>query len=392
MGFLSRLIGTPLGWIMYLIYKVLPNYALAIIIFALISKVLLFPFSVKMQKNQAAVTALQPKLDKLRKQYANNPEKLNEKTMELYAEEDVNPMASCTPMLIQLPILYGIMDVVYYPLTHILRIDKDMIAKATEILTSIEEFSTLSSQDLKYRGELFIIQAVKNPEYRDLFGSISAEFTTQVSEYNSLLFGIADLAQTPTLSPVGGWTAAAVIIAAIPILSVLVQIISTFFSNRRMKKMNPDSASSAAMNSTNVMMYALPLMFIPVYFNMPAAVSYYWTFSGIFGFIQSVILHKVYTADYVAKLLEKDKLKRKKKNKPNMMQRYQEMMAQQNGVVQAEGRTVSKSASADENNSEIKLSKSKQKDYERKIIAEARRRQAEKYGEEYDENDDGSID
>ena len=72
MGFISELIGYPLGFIMWLMYLITHNYAVAIILFTLITKILLFPLSVKQQKSSAAMTAFQPKLEKLKKQYGNN--------------------------------------------------------------------------------------------------------------------------------------------------------------------------------------------------------------------------------------------------------------------------------------------------------------------------------
>ena len=76
MGVISQILGTVLGWIMWLVYKLCGDYALSIVIFTLITKIILFPISVKTQKNSAAMAAFSPKLEKLKKQYANNPQKL----------------------------------------------------------------------------------------------------------------------------------------------------------------------------------------------------------------------------------------------------------------------------------------------------------------------------
>ena len=111
MGFISELIGYPLGWIMWAVYALVKNYGVAILIFTFIVRLILFPLSVKQQKSTAAMAAFQPKLDKLKKQYANNPNKLQEEQMKLYAEENINPMASCLPMFLQLFFLYGVFDV-----------------------------------------------------------------------------------------------------------------------------------------------------------------------------------------------------------------------------------------------------------------------------------------
>lgn len=68
------------------------------------------------------MAAFRPKMEEIQKKYANNKEKLNEELLKLYEKENYNPMSGCLPVLIQFPILFGLIDVIYYPLKHILRL------------------------------------------------------------------------------------------------------------------------------------------------------------------------------------------------------------------------------------------------------------------------------
>ena len=68
---------------MSLIYKIVPNYAIAIIIFTLVTKLLLFPVNYKTQKNAARMQLFQPKLEKLKKAYGSNPQRLQEEQQKL---------------------------------------------------------------------------------------------------------------------------------------------------------------------------------------------------------------------------------------------------------------------------------------------------------------------
>ena len=134
----------------------------------------------------------------------------------------------------------------------------------------------------------------------------------------------------------------------------------------------------------------MPLFSVWIAFKYPAGIGFYWTMSSFFSLIQSVILYKVYTPEYVAALVEKDNQKRKKKNRPNMYQRMLDEMATQQGQTPG-GNSSGKIATSGvnkEESPEIKISKSKQKEYERMLIREARRRQAEKYGDEFIDDDD----
>lgn len=389
---MSEIIGVPLGYIMWLMYQITHNYAWSIILFTLVTKIILFPLSVKQQKSSAAMAAFQPKLEKLKKQYANNQQKLQEEQMKLYSEEGINPMASCLPLFIQFPILYGIFDVVYRPLTHILHAGKDAIAAATEITKNI--FGDAVPVYFQHRPEIYIVKEVqKDPSAFSSMTEQFPDFVEKVTGFNNKLFGIVDLGDIPTLHP-EAWNAAAIILLMIPIMSGIIQLAMTIYMQIRNKKMNPDAPNMGGMN---VMLYVMPLFSIWIAFRYPAGIGFYWTMSSLFSFVQSIVLYHVYTPEYVASLVEKDKQKRKKKNRPNMMERYQqimeEQMAAQNGGTASKPKSGAVTAKVSDDDDEgvspeIKISRAKQKEYEKMIIREARRRQAEKYGEEFIDDDE----
>ena len=383
MGFISELIGIPLGWIMWAIYALFKNYGIAILLFTVAVRLLMIPISVKQQKSTAAISAIQPKLDKLKRQYANNPTKLQEEQMKLYAEDNINPMASCLPMIFQLIFLYGVFDVVYRPLTHILRISKDAITALTTVAAPLFEGNSYFNQ----RPELYILQAVKdNPSMFENIQGVPADILQKIYEFDNMLFGIVDLGVIPKTVFDGGviWNASSIGLIAIPVISGLVQLLMTFYSTAKQKKLNPEA--SAQMSSMNTMLYIMPFFSVWIAFSYPAGIGFYWVCSSIVGFIQTFILNKIYTPEYVAKLIEKDKLKNKNKKRSAFMEQYNQMLKDQlNQQQNAQG--GSRQQIRNEDGEEIKLSKSQMKEYERKIIAEARRRQAEKYGDEYIEDD-----
>ena len=85
-----------------------PSYALAVILIAIIIKVILYPLTLKQMRSTLGMQEIQPKMQELQKKYQNNPEKLNKAMAELYKEHDVKPAAGCLPLLIQMPILIGL--------------------------------------------------------------------------------------------------------------------------------------------------------------------------------------------------------------------------------------------------------------------------------------------
>lgn len=383
MGFISELIGYPLGWIMWAIYSLVKNYGIAILIFTFVIRLILFPMSVKQQKSTAAMAAFQPKLDKLKKQYGNNPNKLQEEQMKLYAEENINPMASCLPMLLQLVFLYGVFDVVYRPLYHILRIGKEGIEALKIVAAPMFEGNTYFNA----RPELYILQAVNsNPDAFVGAEGVTAEMIQKILDFNNKLFGIVDLGAIPKSVFEEGtvWNAAAIGLLLIPIVSGVIQLAMTIYSTAKQKKLNPEA--SAQMGSMNLMLYMMPLFSVWIAFSYPAGIGFYWICSSIVGLIQMFVLNKIYTPEYVAKLVEKDKLKKKNQKKSGIMQKYNELLQEQLKQQNAASDNNRKISSApvvinEETGEEVKLSKSQAKEYERKIIAEARRRQAEMYGD-----------
>jgi YidC/Oxa1 family membrane protein insertase len=101
------------------IYDFLGHYGFTIIIFTLIVRILLFPLYANQVKHSAKMAEVQPKMQALQKQYASDKETLNLKMQELYREEKFNPMMGCLPMLIQLPIIWGLFSLLRNPTAYL---------------------------------------------------------------------------------------------------------------------------------------------------------------------------------------------------------------------------------------------------------------------------------
>lgn len=95
------------------IYNIIPGHdiGLAIIVLTVIVKIVLYPLSKKSLEGQRSLQTLQPKLDEIKKKFANDKEAQSRAMMELYKQEKVNPLSSCLPLLIQLPFFWAIFRV-----------------------------------------------------------------------------------------------------------------------------------------------------------------------------------------------------------------------------------------------------------------------------------------
>jgi len=102
--FLAR----PALYFLRFIHDFTGNYGVAIIIITILQKIAFYPLTQKSQKSMQAMQAMQPKIQAIKERYKNNPQKVNQETMELYKRHGVNPMGGCLPMVIQIPIFIAL--------------------------------------------------------------------------------------------------------------------------------------------------------------------------------------------------------------------------------------------------------------------------------------------
>ena len=102
--FIAQLLLQLLGFF----YNLVHNWGLAIIILSIAVYFLLFPLSIKQMRSMKEMQLLQPKIEALRKELKDNPQRLNKEIMELYKEHKVNPLGGCLPLLLQMPIFFAL--------------------------------------------------------------------------------------------------------------------------------------------------------------------------------------------------------------------------------------------------------------------------------------------
>ena len=103
----------PIKWILTLLYRFTRNYGIAIILFALIVRVLLYPLTLKSFQSSSRMRLIQPQMKALQEKHKGDPRKLQQEMAVLYRREKVNPMGGCLPLLVQMPILIAIANLFY---------------------------------------------------------------------------------------------------------------------------------------------------------------------------------------------------------------------------------------------------------------------------------------
>lgn len=272
------------------------KYFLALIVFTVITRLILFPLNLKQQKTMAKTSRLQPKIQKIQKKYANvkdprERQKMNEEMQALYSREGHNPMnMGCGPMAFQMIFLMGIIGIIYYPIQYVIGIGEfsDISGKVNEVILPIYQ-QIIGDSDAKIQYfQINVLQYFN--EYKDaLMQEFPKIFTedacAKVEAYRQhmSLFGI-DMTQVPH------WKDGIIVI--IPILCLVTSMGSTVVSTLIQKKNNP--AQAQQMQQMLIMMLMMPLFSFYIAFKVSAAVGFYWIISNLVAMVQQFVTAKFF--------------------------------------------------------------------------------------------------
>ena len=207
MNFLANLF----GYLLNFLYDLIGNYGWAIIVFCIVIKLIMLPLSIKQQKTLKKNQKLQVKMKEIQYKYKNDPERLNQATMQLYQEEKMNPFSGCLSGILQIVLLISVFYLVKSPLTFMKKIEK----------TTIDKYSAIMKEEELTKGtqypEIEIIKEV--PELRKSPNEKVNEEELKVIETNMEFLGL-DLSQIPSENK-SDWK-----VFIIPVLYVVVSFIS----------------------------------------------------------------------------------------------------------------------------------------------------------------------
>ncbi len=290
----------PFGMILSAIYRAVGSYGLAVILFAVLAKLILMPLAYKNKKSMKKMSALSTKQQELQKKYGKNREKLNEEIQKLYEKEGVSPMSGCLTTFIQLPIMMALYYAVQKPLTYMIGLYEADVAGLAN-LVGIE----MTSQNA-YTVQLSIAEGLN--KFVDAAGNFTAEVqnvlvTEGIMDYmfpiNFDFMGV-NLSQTASFKDLS-------ILWLIPILSGL----TAFLSSWAMQKIQ--GTSSQINGSMKTMLYLMPLMSVYFGFILPASIGVYWIANNLLSIVQELILQAMTKNQEV--VLTSDQGKKKKKQK-----------------------------------------------------------------------------
>ena len=111
-----QILMTPFSWLLKQFCVIFDSYAIALILFTIVVKLILFPFSLKAKKSMIEMNLLSARQREIQKKYPNDRNKQNEEIQKLYAENGVNPMGGCLWSFIPILILFPLYAIIRRPL------------------------------------------------------------------------------------------------------------------------------------------------------------------------------------------------------------------------------------------------------------------------------------
>ncbi len=312
------ILAIPLGWVLWFIYNLVSNYFIAIFLFTLIVRAATFPLSLKSQKAQADRAKLAPRLERLQKKYAKDPQKLQQKQMDLYEKEGVSMTGGCLPMIVQMIVLFGVIAVIYSPLTHLARIPSAVVnagvSAVMQEVTTDENGKEVEGSDPNklykkdaqgYYKELnFMMVMEKGENEAAIKKSIAALSDTErkgktadeyFAEMQHIRKDFAFFGGTLLEKP---WNDKGIkginILWLVPLLSGLTALASSIIS-MHYTKMATSAEKQPGQGCSNVMLLVMmPLFSLYITFIVPGGVGIYWICSNIIAVIQTILLNKIY--------------------------------------------------------------------------------------------------
>ncbi len=238
----NTLLYEPLLNLLFWIYTLVPggDLGIAIIVLTVLIKLSLFYPSLKALRSQKALQDAQPRIEELKKKYADDKEELGRQIMSFYKENKVNPLSSCLPMLIQLPVLYALFRVFFGGLE-------------TDPATGL-----LVAEQLQH-----------------FYGPLRQ--TMESTVVNTTFLGIVDLSASKNI-----------VLAGLAGLLQFLQARMLQAKKPAVKSQGAKDENTAAMLNKQ-MVYFMPVITVVFGYQFPAGVTLYWLSSTAFTWVQQLI-------------------------------------------------------------------------------------------------------
>ena len=298
------------------INSVIHNYGWSMVVFTLLIKLILLPLDYKSRKSMRRMTKLQPQIAKLQKKYANDKEKLNQKSAELYRREGINPMSGCLPMLVSMVILF----IMFAAMRTVA--NTEMASQALNLLTT----GTQTNESWLWIKNIWMPDSPFNPVIADsanlrvipadiwakVFVSLDPASVTALAQYGIDAATISGETVFAALQTLPIYAQETQLWATMPQLNLLIVNLSIYAHNNGwfilpilaavtqylMTLSQPQTAAAdpnnPAAGTNKFMKYFFPLFSLWICSSYNAIFALYWVVSNVFAWVQGLVMNKMF--------------------------------------------------------------------------------------------------
>lgn len=298
------------------INSVIHNYGWSMVVFTLLIKLVLLPLDYKSRKSMRRMTKLQPQIAKLQKKYANDKEKLNQKSAELYRREGINPMSGCLPMLVSMVILF----IMFAAMRTVA--NTEMASQALNLLTT----GTQTNESWLWIKNIWMPDSPFNPVIADsanlrvipadiwakVFASLDPASVTALAQYGIDAATISGETVFAALQTLPIYAQETQLWATMPQLNLLIVNLSIYAHNNGwfilpilaavtqylMTLSQPQTAAAdpnnPAAGTNKFMKYFFPLFSLWICSSYNAIFALYWVVSNVFAWVQGLVMNKMF--------------------------------------------------------------------------------------------------
>ena len=270
MGEVIYYICIPLGYLIKWCHMLVSNYGLAIVLFTLLTKIILLPLSIWIQKNSILMVKIQPEVNFLKARLMGNMDAIADEQSKLFKREHYHPMLSLIPLILQLVLLMGVVQNIYNPLTYLFSI-------SGETITEMANFIGADLSSSSY--ELDIVEAVKNGLITESSGitGVTPEILSAIKSLDLNFLGM-NLTRNPSVA-VG-------LYLLVPVIAGL----SSFFVSLTQNQSNVIQHEQSKWNQYGIMALSVGLSLYLGLF-VPCGIAVYWTASNLMSIAQMYLLN-----------------------------------------------------------------------------------------------------
>lgn len=297
------------------INSVIHNYGWSMVVFTLLIKLILLPLDYKSRKSMRRMTKLQPQIAKLQKKYANDKEKLNQKSAELYRKEGINPMSGCLPLLVSMAILW----IMFAAMRTVA--NTEMASQALNLLTT----GTQANESWLWIKNIWMPDSPFNPVIADnanlrmipadiwakVFVSLDPASVTALAQYGIDAATISGETVFAALQTLPVYAQETQLWATMPQLNLLIVNLSIYAHNNGwfilpilaavtqylMTLSQPQPAAdpnNPAASTNKFMKYFFPLFSLWVCSSYNAIFALYWVVGNVFAWVQGLVMNKMF--------------------------------------------------------------------------------------------------